>query len=241
MDYADLGKEEHDGSGGEDICIDISFIIKNINGKPKHHGEDCSPESYSDTPFDGMKPEHDKPMKQDKPVDDDCVDWKSVAKQLLQAVSMMDTHTDGVEAGTEEPEGALKAIDNETSRILWGKQEEDNPMSSYQNANYNKTTANGLVMTNPAVQYNKDAYSSELDPDMDGDVDFHNPEVVDKVDKKQGFKEAANNVIQKGSRGSNEKKQGLKESSGSDSGFGKQKSESGSEEEESESKESEVK
>lgn len=237
MDAIEMGQDESCAKEDKSINIDISLIMDKMGGKPHHGGPGGPGMDHSDKPGGGP----DKGMcLNDLMVCDDDLDWKSIAKQLIQAVSMMDTHTDGVEAGTEDPEGALKAIDNETSRILWGKQEEDNPMSSYQNANYGKTTANGMVMTNPAVQFNCDAYGSEFDPDIDGDVDFHNPEVVKKVDKAEGFKEAANNVIQKGGGGRNEKKRGKQEGSGSDSGFGKQEREPGSESKESESEESEV-
>lgn len=158
MDKNDGGLDGSCDQGGmkkikkdESINIDIKLIMG--GGKPPHFG----------------KPDHDKHG-------DDCdkmdePDWKSIAKQLLQSVSMMDAHSDGYETGSESAEGALAAIDNETSRVLWGKQDDSNPMSSYQNANYGATTSNGMVMTNPAVTYNNDAYG-KLDPDHDGDVDF---------------------------------------------------------------------
>lgn len=162
MDLSELGKPEEEEEKKEcedksnNICIDISLIMGKMGGKPPHdfkkEDEEEEEEGEDGSRFGSMP---------DCGMDDEETDWKSVAKQLLQAVSMMDTHTDGVNSGTEEPEGALKAIDNETSRILWGKQEEDNPRSSYQNANYSETTSNGLVMTNPAELCNKDAYGKQ--------------------------------------------------------------------------------
>ena len=102
---------------------------------------------------------------------DDCVDWKSVAKQLMQAISLIDTHTDGVEDGSERADAAIAAIDNETSRLLWGKQDEDNPMSMYQNASYLDKVANGFMMENPADLFNKSAFGKmkHEDDDMDDD------------------------------------------------------------------------
>ena len=102
---------------------------------------------------------------------DDCVDWKSVAKQLMQAISLIDTHTDGVEDGSERADAAIAAIDNETSRLLWGKQDEDNPMSMYQNASYLDKVANGFMMENPADLFNKSAFGKMKleDDDMDDD------------------------------------------------------------------------
>lgn len=93
--------------------------------------------------------------------DKEDIDWRVVAKQLMQAISLIDTHTDGVNEGTEDPDGAIKAIDNETSRLLWGMQSEDNKLSSYQNANYFGKTANGFMMDNPAKFFNDMAYDEE--------------------------------------------------------------------------------
>lgn len=162
MDLADIGKpeEEEEGKSCEDksINIDISLIMGKMGGKPHpNFGDKKDEEEGNDAEFPMEKACLPKSFDED----DDRTDWKSIAKQLIQAVSMMDTHTDGVNSGTEDPDGALKAIDNETSRILWGKQEEDNPRSSYQNANYGQTTANGMVMTNPAEVCNKDAYEED--------------------------------------------------------------------------------
>lgn len=164
MELADLGKPEEENKEGEcedksnNINIDISLIMGKMGGRPGHGmGKPFGEEEDDDDDDDKGKP----CIKDMLEKDDEDTDWKSIAKQLLQAVSMMDTHTDGVDSGTEDPEGAIKAIDNETSRILWGKQEDDNPRSSYQNANYGKTTANGLVMTNPAEVYNDEAYGKE--------------------------------------------------------------------------------
>lgn len=233
--------QEPDGDEGGDIKkkkeiidIDISLIFGK-GGMPHQEpdGDECMPCPPGD---------------EDEECDEDNMDWKSIAKQLLQAVSMMDTHTDAYEDGEEEADGALKAIDHETSRVLWGKQTDDNPMSSYQNANYGATTANGLVMTNPAVTCNNDAYG-KLDPDHDGDVDFNSAgDFIDtgKDEPHEGddgigpFRKAANDVIQKGSRGRNEKEQGKQKGSFGNSGSGKQERESSSEGEESESEESEM-
>jgi hypothetical protein len=160
--------------------IDISVILNMAKGMGHHDGPERPPDAPGG-PF-GHKPDSGKgehggslaeslsglcDQKGAEP------DWKQIALQLLQAVSMMDTHTDGWESGKETPDGALSAIDDETSRILWGKQDDDNPMSSYQNANYSEHTANGLMMDNEAMSYNKAAYG-DCDPDMDGDVDFDN-------------------------------------------------------------------
>lgn len=78
----------------------------------------------------------------------------------MQAISLIDTHTDSWLEGGEEAEGALEAIDSETSRLLWGKQTEDK-RSSYQNANYMEKVANGFMMDNPATLFNDEAYDKE--------------------------------------------------------------------------------
>ena len=137
------------------------------HGKPEMGGDDkikhCLKKMMcimSKLPLDDVKED----FKED---DDDVMvrfkedgqpDWEMTAKQLMQAISMIDTHTDAYLAGTEKPEGALDAIDSETSRLLWGKQDESNPMSSYQNANYMDRTANGFMMKNMAELFNPGVY-----------------------------------------------------------------------------------
>lgn len=163
----------------ESVNIDINLILgggkppHGMMGKPKNDFDDGCNDKFG-MPKHGFANEGFSKWPSGKDEDDqdsDELDWKSIAKQLLQSISMMDSHSDGYENGSESAEGALAAIDNETSRVLWGKQSNDNPMSSYQNANYGATTSNGMVMTNPAVTDNVAAYG-KADPDNDGDVDF---------------------------------------------------------------------
>jgi len=163
----------------ESINIDIKLIMG--GGKPPmgHHGD-----------MDGDKKHGMLPGTCESDMGEP--DWKSIAKQLLQSVSLMDTETDAVESAGMDPQAAIDAIDQMTSRILWGKQDDSNPMSSYQNANYGATTSNGLVMQNPAVTYNNAAYG-DLDPDTDGDVDFHKLDVGKLADMFQEKSKDANN------------------------------------------------
>ncbi len=114
------------------------------------------------------------------------IDWNVVGPQLLQVISMMDSHTDAALDGKMPDGAAIQALDNETSRVLWGKQEEANPLSSYQNANYSDSVAAGLIMENPAVLDNKAAYGP-MDPDVDSDVDFWNSDVMKTLFKDEGF------------------------------------------------------
>jgi hypothetical protein len=117
-------------------------------------------------------------------------DWKQIADQLLEAISLIDTHTDGWEAGTEDAEGALKAIDNETSRILWGKQEDDNPQSSYQNANYSDKTSNGLMMENPADLFGDVPTDIPTGKEDEHGFQGHDQERKEDEEKGKGRKEA---------------------------------------------------
>lgn len=201
----------------------------------------------------------------DMPDMDGCCepDWKSIAKQLIQAISMIDSATDGAMEGDMSDEEAIKAADAMTSRILWGKQEDDNPMSSYQNANYQATTANGMVMQNPAQTFNGAAYG-ELDPDNDGDVDFLNGRFIDtghdepstfggmhdyphgethenthEDNHGSGFRKAAEDVVQASSKKRDEVGQKPKGRFGNNS-FGKPQRKPKSEDAESKIKEGEV-
>lgn len=140
-------EEGDEPKSAEHLLKKIAHTIK------EYCGDEC----------DGMeKKDHDDDDDDDKEGEGD--DWKQLAAQLMQAISLIDTHTDGVNEGTEKPEGALEAIDNETSRLLWGKQDEDNPLSSYQNANYGKKTANGFMMENEADLDNEEAYAPKDKP-----------------------------------------------------------------------------
>lgn len=165
-----------------DDCDEQKLIIKVMMGAPdmpKIHGgfrkpDDCALGYEGDKSHDndGILSAYHGAM-DDITASEGEPDWKSIAKQLLQAISMIDTHTDGVNAGTEKPEGALQAIDNETSRILWGKQEASNPSSSYQNANYSEHAAAGLMMGNEGNDkdnddmFDVDKFKQDTDTDED--------------------------------------------------------------------------
>jgi len=77
-------------------------------------------------------------------------DPQQLYEQLLEAISLIDTQTDSALSGANSPLDSIKAIDEITSRILWGKQTPENPDSSYQNANYGEHVAAGLMMDNKA-------------------------------------------------------------------------------------------
>ena len=116
----------------------------------------------------------------------DCEpDWKSLCKQLLQCVTLMDSQTDAAEMGEMSDAEAIKAIDEMTSRILWGKQSEDNLQSSYQNANYSDTVAAGMVMENKADLFNNGVY----------DADADNMESTPQGNSGAGFKDAASRML----------------------------------------------
>lgn len=137
----------------ESVNIDIKLIL-GAPGKMGHGKPGCN------KPGQSMMGDEIQP------------DWKSIADQLLQSVSLMDTQTDAVEGGSMDPMAAIDSMDQMTSRILWGKQEDSNPLSSYQNANYGESVAAGLNMKNPAELFNNDAYGAN-DPDHDGDFDIN--------------------------------------------------------------------
>jgi hypothetical protein len=87
-------------------------------------------------------------------------------------ISAIDTHTDGAKEHRESEDGAIKAIDDETSRILWGKQDPGVKSESYQNANYSEKAAAGLMMDNKApLQGNKDSESPVKDSGTSSPVD----------------------------------------------------------------------
>ena len=111
-------------------------------------------------------------------------DWKSLAKQLIQAISLMDTQTDAAMSGEMSDAEAIAAIDQMTSRILWGKQSPENPNSSYQNENYSDSVAAGVVMEKPA----------DLWGDGDGD-ELPGPSAP--APKEKGFKGAAKRAMGK--------------------------------------------
>jgi hypothetical protein len=112
------------------------------------------PEAHGGPHMDPREPGHHGPVEGKPPMDgpqSPCEpDWKQIALQLMESISLIDTATDGAESGSQTPDGALAAVDDMTSRLLWGKQEDDDPTSMYQNANYTEKTANGFMMDNPA-------------------------------------------------------------------------------------------
>lgn len=123
------------------VAVDLNPDKKSkpINGKgfekPYKMGEEDEDEEGKE---DGEDEEGDEP------------DWKALCKQLLQAITDMDSQTDAAMEGGMSDEEAIKAIDQITSRVLWGKQEENNPFSSYQNMNYGKSVAAGMIMDKEA-------------------------------------------------------------------------------------------
>jgi len=92
-------------------------------------------------------------------------DWEMLCRQLLEAVALMDTETDAALSGDMSYESAVQAIDNMTSRILWGDQEEDNPDSSFQNESYEENAAIGMMMEDDDAGDEDDLFAEEDDRD----------------------------------------------------------------------------
>lgn len=147
--------------GGDKEKSATHLLMKMAKMLNEFCGENCGEGMGKE---DSDKPEGDKGDEdddEDAEGDKDEDYFERIANQLMQAISLIDTHTDSYLDGKEEPEGALDAIDSETSRLLWGKQDENNKLSSYQNANYGKKVANGFMMDNPATSFNKFAFDDE--------------------------------------------------------------------------------
>lgn len=141
-----MNVEKADAKNVDDDVIEVIVAIDmnpSKKTKPINKGKD----SFEEDEDMDKKSDEDE----DEDDDEDCeTDWKSLCKQLLQAISLMDTQTDAAMEEEMTDEEAIKAIDQMTSRILWGKQEDNNPFSSYQNMNYGKNVAAGLVMSKEA-------------------------------------------------------------------------------------------
>jgi hypothetical protein len=129
-------------------------------------------------------------------------DWKALAKQLLQTISMMDTSSDAAMEGEMSDEEAIKAIDQMTSRVLWGKQEKDNPASSYQNANYTEHAAVGMMMDNEGDDKDEDNEGDDKKPQgpfgmKEGDDDGEEEEEGLQI-KPGKLKDSAMSALKKG-------------------------------------------
>lgn len=118
--------------------------------------------------------------------DGDEPDWKSLCEQLLQAISVLDPDADEVVDSKMSDEEMLKAIDV----VLDGKSapEDKDPFSSYQNMNYGKKVAAGLVMDNDA-----DLEGMGYDP---GEIKSKKQRDSERTPKKSmGFKHAAQKAM----------------------------------------------